>query len=138
MAFESFNQLLVCDETITNIKAGNQEVGYEFKIQYPSYRGTFLSCIEKITVKVDGKLIDNGQIGFYINGKEVLIDELPELFREYWFTTDYARVRVYGSGLELESKHLVDVFLRHRIPYTGYFGNYMVEDSVCTKELEVV
>lgn len=136
--FEAWNKLLVCDKDIKNIAAGDIKVGYEFRLQYPSYRGTFLSCIESFEVRVDGELIDNKEIGFAINGKEVLVEEFPELFREYWFTLDNPAVRIYRTGgLEKGSKHKIYVKMNHRIPYTGYFGNYMVVDSVCEKELTV-
>ncbi|HHV12478.1 MAG TPA: hypothetical protein GXX75_19570 [Clostridiales bacterium] len=138
MAFELFNRILVSDEDITNITVEGIEIGYEFKLQYPSYRGTFLSCIEKLEIRIDNQLIETPRIGFYINGKEVLINELAELFREYWFITDFAVLRIYGEGLEIGTKHKVEVLLRHRIPYTGYFGNYMVEDAACTKVLNVI
>ncbi len=137
MAFELFNRLLVCDKEITNMKAEDAAVGYEFYVQYPSYRGTYLSCIEKLEIQIDGQIIDTSRIGFYVNGKEVLVEEFPDLFREYWFILDYASVRIYGDGLKAGSKHGVHVLLRHRIPYTGYFGNYMIEDAVCEKELTV-
>ncbi len=136
--FDEFNKLMVAESDISNIKAGESVVGYEFNVQYPSYRGTFLSCIEAFTVDVDGEEIAPDEMAFFINGKEVLIEELHELFREYWFILDYAKVRVYRKGgLPQGSTHKVHVFMKHRIPYTGYFGNYMVLDAHCQKELAV-
>ncbi len=136
--FEAWNRLLVNEKDIRNIVAGDKTVGYEFNLQYPSYRGTFLSCIEALEVTVDGKRLDNSEMGFAVNGKEVLIEEFPELFREYWFTLDLATIRVYSmGGLDSGSRHRISVDLKHRIPYTGYFGNYMVLDSHCEKELMV-
>jgi hypothetical protein len=138
MAFDSWNKVLVCDDHIENIMVGSAAVGYEFKLQYPSYRGTFLSCIENLEVIVDGEKVNPCEINFVINGKELLLSEFPELFREYWFTLDKAEVRVFkAGGFEKCSSHKVCVNLRHRIPYTGYFGSYMVLDCVCEKELLV-
>lgn len=137
MAFEKFNALMVVDEDLHNIQVEGITVGYEFKLQYPSYRGTFLSCIESLEICVDQEAVDPDTIGFVLNGKEFLLEELKELFREYWFALDAARIRVYGDGLEPGSTHTVAVHMKHRIPYTGYFGNYMVEDSHNEKTLTV-
>ncbi len=137
MAFEKFNPIMICDGEIRNIQAAGIVVGYEFEMQYPSYRGTFLSCIEKFEISLDGEPVASENIGFYLNGKEFLVEELPELFREYWFTMDHAVIRVYGDGLEPGSEHKISTYMRHRIPYTGYFGNYMIEDSTYDKVLKV-
>ena len=53
--FEEWNKLLICDKEIRNIDAGGMLVGYEFRLQYPSYRGTFLSCIESFEVSVESQ-----------------------------------------------------------------------------------
>lgn len=137
MPFQAYNHMLIVDEPIKNVKLGEVVVGYEFKLQYPSYRGTFLSCIEELAFKVDGQDIEKKDITFMLNGKQFLIDELAECFKEYWFVLDYATVRVMKTGGLSEGEHEVRVYIKHKIPYTGYFGQYMVMDADETKRLSV-
>lgn len=137
MPFQAYNHMLIVDEPIKNVKVGDAVIGYEFKLQYPSYRGTFLSCIEALTFKVDGQDIDKKDITFMLNGKQFLIDELAECFKEYWFVMDFATVRITKDGGLSEGEHEVRVYIKHKIPYTGYFGEYMVMDADESKRLTV-
>lgn len=137
MPFQAYNHMLIVDQPIQNVKAKDVTVGYEFKLQYPSYRGTFLSCIEALSFKVDGEPLNNSDIVFILNGKQFLIDELSECFKDYWFVLDYATVRVAKPGGLSEGTHTINVYIRHRIPYTGYFGQYLALDADETKELDV-
>lgn len=126
MPFQAYNKNMVPSMPICNIWVGSAVIGYEFEIRYPSYRGTFLSCVEELRFAVDGESIDNKNIYFSLNGKQFLLDEIPELFKEYWYVLDSARITVLKSGGIAQGPHIVDVYMRHRVPYTGYFGQYMV------------
>ena len=137
MPFQAYNHMLIADEPIKNVKAADVVVGYEFKLQYPSYRGTFLSCIEELSFQVDGEDVSKSDITFMLNGKQFLIDELAECFKEYWFVLDYATIRVLTPGGLSEGEHEVRVRIRHRIPYTGYFGEYLVLNADEAKRLSV-
>lgn len=137
MPFQAYNHMLIVDESIVNVKAGDVVVGYEFKLQYPSYRGTFLSCIEELSFQMDGEAIDKKDIVFMLNGKQFLIDELADCFKEYWFILDYATIRVMKTGGLEAGEHEVGCYIRHRIPYTGYFGEYMVMEADETRRLAV-
>lgn len=137
MPFQAYNHMLIVEEPIVNVKAGNTVVGYEFKLQYPSYRGTFLSCIEALRFQMDGEELDKKDVVFMLNGKQFLIDELAECFKEYWFVLDYATVRVLKSGGLTAGEHKLGVYIKHKIPYTGYFGEYLVLDADESKCLTV-
>lgn len=132
-----YDPILLCDDAIQNLGFGGFTYGYCFKLQYPTYRGTFVSCIEGLRIEVDGTEIPAEQLRFSLNGKQFLIDELRELHREYWFVLDKATITVMSEGGLAEGEHEVCVSLRHRVPYTGYFGQYMVLDSKCSKKLPV-
>ena len=69
MPFQAYNHMLIADEPIKNVKAADVVVGYEFKLQYPSYRGTFLSCIEELSFQVDGEDVSKSDITFMLNGE---------------------------------------------------------------------
>lgn len=133
-----YDELLLPDENIVNLKAGDVYYGYAIHIRYPSYRGTFVSCIERLGVEVDGMEIAQSDMRFAINGKEFLVSQLGELSREHWFVLDTASVIVMQDNGLPEGKHEVSVRLVHRIPYTGYFGQYLVLDSVCRKTLTCI
>lgn len=137
MPFQAYNHMLVAERPIENFKVGDAVVGYEFKVQYPSYRGTFLSCIEALTFQVDGEPVDPKDITFLLNGKQFLIDELSECFKEYWFILDFATIRVMKPGGLPDGEHEVRAYIKHRIPYTGYFGQYMVMEADERKRLAV-
>ncbi len=129
MDFQAYNEILICPTDIQNVYAGSVCVGYEFQIKYPSYRGAFLSCIEALDIWVDGNGIDAGDVTFVLNGKQFLLSELPECFKEYWFVRTPAVIRVSSSGALSAGEHTVRVRMRHRVPYTGYFGEYLVLES---------
>ena len=135
MDFQAYNKILICKDDIENVVVEGVTIGYEFKIKYHSYRGVFLRCIEDLRFKMDGKDIDRKDIYFYLNGKQFFLDELPECFKEYWFVREKATVRVMKSGGIAPGEHSLNVFMKHRVPYTGYFGQYLVLDSDMTDTL---
>ena len=136
--FQSYNSLLISEkEQISNYRAGDCILGYVICCQYPSYRGTYLSCIERFEIYVDGEQIPENQIYFNLKGKQFLISQFKDLYQEYWFTLDKARLLIQTDGGISEGEHEVEMKMRHRIPYTGYFGNYLVLDSDDAKKLSV-
>lgn len=137
MDFVAYNEILINDKPIKNEIVAGKAIGYTFEIRYPSYRGCFLSCIEELRFEVDEKEIDKNQISFGLNGKEFTLDELPELFREYWYIMNPATIRVMQLGGLEKGEHKLRVYMRHRVPYTGYFGQYLTLISDRTKYLEV-
>ena len=135
MDFQAYNKILICKDDIENVVVGDVTVGYEFKIKYPSYRGAFLSCIEDLQFRMDGESIDQKDIYCYLNGKQFLLEELSECFKEYWFVRDKATIRVMKDGGIAPGAHSLNVYMKHRVPYTGYFGQYLVLDSDVTETL---
>lgn len=133
-----YDELLLKDGLITNLSVGGFNYGYSFAVRYPSYRGTFLSCIEALEVTIDGLKVPLADLRFTVNGKEFLASELSELSHEYWFVLDDAFITVLKDGGIVQGEHQVSVYLKHRVPYTGYFGQYLVLDSVCEKKLKAV
>jgi hypothetical protein len=103
--------------------------GYEFEVSSNGYRGTYLSCVEDIDFTVDGRPIPRKNIVFIINNKRFLLKHLKELYSEYWFTLDYALIRVYQDGGLPPGHHEVGYHLVTRIPFSGYFGSYHKEDT---------
>ena len=133
MDFQAYNKILICRDNIRNVTVDGRKLGYEFYMKYPSYRGAFLSCIEELRFYVDEEEIPANCVRFQLNGKEFLLDELPHCFKEYWFVRDKATVKVLNKAGLAEGEHRIRVFMKHRVPYTGYFGQYLVLDSDVTE-----
>ena len=129
MDFVAYNEILICKKPIQNITVAGVTVGYEFQIRYPSYRGCFLSCIEELRFTVNGQMPDPARVYFGLNGKWFTLHELPDLFREYWYVMTPATIRVMIPGGLPEGDHELDVYMKHRVPYTGYFGQYLILES---------
>ena len=129
MDFVAYNEIMICNTPIRNVPVSGIVIGYEFRIKYPSSRGCFLSCIEELLFEVDGQRLSETEVFFCLNGKQFTIRELPDLFREYWFIRDPAVIRVLKPGGLAKGEHSIRVYMKHRVPYTGYFGTYLVLES---------
>jgi len=133
-AFQAYNKLIISEKDgLKPYRCGDSLLGYEFKCQYPSYRGTYLSCIEAFEVLVDGKKIPDSSIYFLLNGKSFLISQFADLYMEYWYILDLATIRSIDLDGLTPGDHAITVNIRHRIPYTGYGGNHLVLDGTNTK-----
>jgi len=130
-----YDELLLPDQTLANQVVDGVSYGYAVAIRYPSYRGTFISCIESLELEMDGQLVKPDAIRFRLNNKEYLLSQLKELFKEHWFVLDTAHLVVMNNTGLSAGEHLVKIRLVHRIPYTGYFGQYLVLESVACKRL---
>jgi len=137
MDFTAFNAYMVCDDKIKRYQAGDIQLGYEFKCKYPTYRGAYICNIEELKVWVDGKEIEKDKMRFGCNNKWFLMSEIPEAYKEYWFTGSKATIRILDENGISSGEHTVKMFMKNKIPYTGYFGNYLVVDSECEKTLSV-
>lgn len=129
-----YDRLFLPREELERVYAGEDCIGYSFVLRYPSYRGTFLSCIESLSLKLDRTPVPEEQIRFCLKGKEFMLDELKDLHREYWFVLQDARLQIIGTELA-PGPHTVRVAMDHRIPYTGYFGQYLIWNNTCEKTL---
>ncbi len=132
-----YDELMLQDSKLRNVSAGDVVYGYEFDINYPSYRGTFLSTIEALEVQVDGNTIPVEKMRFTLNGKQFLVSEIPELCHEYWFVLKTAQLTVLSPGGLSSGSHTVAVKMMHRVPYTGYFGQYLTLESNATLQAAV-
>ena len=132
-----YDELMLRNSTLRNVFAGDVAYGYEFDMNYPSYRGTFLSTIEALEVTVDGKPVPVEDMRFTLNGKQFLVSEIPDLCHEYWFVLTPAQLTVLTPGGLSDGDHTVAVKMIHRVPYTGYFGQYLTLESNATLQAAV-
>jgi len=131
----SYDDYVICNEDFENYIINDKILGFKMKIRINSYRGNYLSCIENLSIKVDGEPINKEHIIFCINGKRFCLHQLPELYSEYWFVLDKAELIIYkNNGLEI-GEHEVEVTLAQRFAYSSYFGKYKTHSSTTRKKL---
>jgi len=75
------------------------EEGFEVKARLMWYRSLPLSCIEKVSVAIDGKVIDPQAIRFGINDTAYPLDKLEILVDQTWFVQDSARLIIQKPGM---------------------------------------
>lgn len=122
----AFSKDVIIEGSIQNHSINGIFAWYQFDILLPAYRGSHLSCIESFELKKNGEVVDRSTIRFRLNGKRFLLDQLPDLYQEYWFIRDHARIEVLATG-PLAGGDRLQLEFTFRIPYTGYFGSYMVD-----------
>ena len=125
MDFVAYNEILICEKPIRNEIVAGKKIGYTF----------YLSCIEDLKFEIDGQEIAKEKIAFSLNGKEFTISDLPELNHEYWYVMKPATIRVQQIGGIAPGDHTLRVYMKHRVPYTGYFGQYLTLISDRTETL---
>lgn len=135
MQKQELDQLLLEEQTITNYTVAGIILGYEFKLRYPLWRGTYLSCIEKLEVTVDQGVLNPDSIFFTLNDKKFLIEELSLFYKEYWYVLKEATITVMKKGGITKGNHEVTVTLQHRIPFERQGGGYRSKTDTITRTL---
>lgn len=90
--------------------------GYEVAVRFDWYRSLPLSCVS-VSMAVDGLPVPEEHVRFHINDRDYALDELPELYDEFWFVLDPARLRVTPPEPLPVGEHDVEVDITTRIPY---------------------
>lgn len=131
---KAYDPSLVWHQGAENIEIYGQRIGYRFQIRMPNFRGNYLSCIEELRFTLDGEPVDPAQTELLLNGKRFQMEELPELFKEYWNVCDCGVVEVLHEG-GLTGKHRIGARMRLRYGYSAYFGVCKVVTSKAEREL---
>jgi hypothetical protein len=63
-------------------------------VRLPSYRSLPLSCLEEISLWVDGERVENDRVELLLDGHAYGLDELPTLSHLWWFILDVGHLRV--------------------------------------------
>lgn len=105
------------DGTLKNFYVNGEKMGYQFDIRLSYYRGHFLSVIDELALKVDGKEVKEEDIIFCLHGKEFGVNQLKGATSEFWGITEPAMIQVFRKdGLEM-GNHEVDFHMIFRSPY---------------------
>lgn len=131
---------VIPDNSLKNTYVNGKKNGYQFDIRLSYYRGHFLSVIDEFGIEVDGKKVDDSQIKFCLNGKELSPWQLKEAYTEFWPILVPATIKVHQPGGLSHGKHDVKVKLIFRAPYMpiGPDHQYMHYDSSGEKTLDVI
>ena len=95
----------------------NGQQGFKVKVRLSSYRSLPLSCIEAITLKIDGEAMAADDITFILNGHSLKLAELDQLSKVWWFILDYAELFVARTQLLASGEHEVEGSLTTCEPY---------------------
>lgn len=131
----AYDQFLVWGEGAGNIWVHGQAIGYRFQIRMPNFRGNYLSCIEQLQFTLDGAPIDANSVELLLNDKRFRLDELADLYKEYWNVSDCAVIEVVKEG-GLTGRHRVGALMKLRYGYSAYFGVCKVVTSQGERELD--
>ncbi|MCU6763652.1 Uncharacterised protein [uncultured Roseburia sp.] len=135
MDFTAFSEYMICNEDMQYYGTEDQKLGYEMKLTFPTYRGSFLCNVEKLRVFLDGAEIPESWLRILVNGTWYRMEEVSYAYKEYWFTGDKAVLRVLTEAPPKAGEYQVRVEMTYKVPYTGYFGNYMVNTRDCVRRL---
>lgn len=132
---DQFSGRLIKKDGFRNFYINGKAMGYEFKVASNGYRGTYLSCIEKIEFKIDGNAIPPEDVVFCLNGKRFKVHQLAEIYTEYWFVLDYANIQVNKRGGLEPGEHTIEYNIMTRIPFSGYFGDFESTGNVVSRTM---
>lgn len=130
-----FDKRVLPNEDFKNIYLNDKKTGFNLAVRLNYYRGQHVSCIERLEVKVDGQIIPQHLILFCINGKKFPIDQLKDLYAEFWALRTVVNLEIYNGGLA-EGEHDIELTLEMRIPYMKFAPRtYGSLDSSVSKKM---
>lgn len=125
---------VITDVGARNIWERGKKVGYCINLKINYYRGLPLSCIDEITLTVDGEKIDPEDMYIQHNGREY---HYPDILKDdmatdvYWVFGELLRVVIRKKGGIKQGVHHVQLVLGTRRSYTPT----MI--SKCEKDLTI-
>lgn len=126
---------VVRDGTLKNNYINGEKRGYQFDIRLSYYRGHFLSVIDEMSLKVDGKEIAAQDIIFCLHGKEFGIEQMKGATSEFWRITEPATIKVFQEGGLGKGEHEIDFHMQFHSPYMPISDTQFmpVDSSQCKK-----
>lgn len=132
---KAYDAFLVWPEGAQSVEVCGRGIGFRFQIRMPNFRGNYLSCIEELRFTLDGEPIDPERVELLLNDKRFRMEELPQMYKEYWNVSDCGVVEVLREG-GLEGTHRVGAVMRLRYGYSAYFGVCKVVTSTGERALD--
>lgn len=92
--------------------------GYEIRMGLPSYRSLPLSCVEGVSVTVDGWTPDDADLRILRDGRRLTVTELNDTVDEEWFVLDKLVILAPDAPPANGQDEIdLEVRLQMRIPY---------------------
>jgi len=133
----AYSDYVVCDDGLRHLVLDGKKVGFTCDLRLNYYRGLEVSCIEEFILKIDGVVVPNEIMLFHINGKAFHIDELPDLWAEFWAVKTRATLECDQWPLA-DGEHHVELTMTMRSPYMQYGpGDYTKIDASGEKTLTI-
>ncbi len=122
---------VICDHSLRHIFANGRKVGCQFDVRLSYYRGHFLSAIDELRVRIDGREIDPMDITISIKGSDYGLAALPRLGNVFWPVADAATVKIYKPGGFDEGGHDIEFIMYFRSPYMEMAPNEFMPNDGC-------
>ncbi len=132
-----FEKRVLRKDGFYNLLLNGNQVGFNVDLRINYYRGLPLSAVQKIELTVDGDVIPESLCLAKLNGKFFRLDQLKEMYEEYWGIKEPMHLLVFNSGLP-EGMHDVKVRIEYKSPYMEFApGIYGMIDGSGEAEMEV-
>lgn len=97
--------------------------GYALRIRLSYYRGLYLSCVDELSLAVDGVKIPAQDLRFSLHGKSFGVTQLPYLVSEFWNIKEEAELQIYQPNGLSDGEHTIKLTLVLRSPYLPLPGS---------------
>lgn len=109
---------LIIEKDSLRLEGNTLSVG----VRMPWYRALPLSSVCDLVLDINGMAIDKSSTRWLINGTNYREEELPPLYKEWWFVTDTAVLSgtltdEQVAALDLSAEQAIHVGLGIYIPY---------------------
>ncbi len=145
------NPRSLSDDSLRPLAVDGRVIGYSLDLLNIRYRCTPLSCVEKLSLRVDGVPVDERDILVRHHDKRFMVSRLPDLWAEVWDMNAAIRIEVLKKDGLAPGVHDVDVELLLRIPYIfahakdtsnirredAATSSFATEDASCAKALRL-
>ncbi len=114
--------------------------GFTLTIGLPRYRSLPLSCVNVQRLSLDGEECDLSTAVLHLDGRDHELRRLPDLYQEWWFVADRARLRVRRPSGIPPGEHDVELVMGLRVPYIFMEGKSEcpIDVTRCRKRLRCV
>ena len=113
------------------------EDGFEVSMRLNWYRSLPYSCLEKLSVAIDGESIETEKLHLKINDQLYQLDQLGDLVEELWFVQDPATVFVHYPGKITPGKdYEIELELAMRAPYIPIGPDRFLTPSTSEKQTQ--
>jgi hypothetical protein len=115
-----FDKYMICEETLRNVRRGNETVGFEFGARLPYYRGLGLSMIEDVGVTIDGQKIARGDVRVTVAGRSYTLDEMETVYDAVWNFGEVVTVTALKAGGLAPGEHRLELTEQLRVSYMPF------------------